>query len=326
MTTRRVCVLSLLALAALLVAPLVALGADAGQAVSLELKAQPGERLRARTDLDFAMEVEVNDPSGGVSLTVKPRLVGWVQGSGRIEAAGETGDLAMSGRVDAFDLKFDLANLHLRAAIDPAAGGAAQLIRLPDLPISAVVSRRGQLVSVKGLDKLPIPPLPMPGGEKLDITQLVGKLTGQFAQPILPDHPVAPGDTWKTTVVFDLAKAMQNMGMPLPAEATRQMEKLKIPLTTTYTFAGYETVNGERAAVIRGESPWKLELPVGAANATRGTLTESGNTLLTMYLVPSTGRMVRQQTTITLEMAMQSQTAPPVRMSLVGKVDKRVMR
>jgi hypothetical protein len=239
---------------------------------------------------------------------------------------GQTGDLTLSGRVEAFDLKFDLANLHLRAAIDPSAGGAAQLVRLPDVPISAVVSKRGQLVSVKGLEKLPIPPIPMPGGQKLDITQLVGKLTGQFAQPILPDRPVQPGDTWKTTVVFDMAKAMQTMGMPLPAEATRQMEKLKIPLTTTYTFVGYEAVNGEQAAVIRGESPWKLELPVGAANAALGTLTESGNTLLTMYLVPSSGKMVRQQTTITLEMAMKSETAPPVRMRMTGRVDKKLVK
>jgi hypothetical protein len=310
---------------AILCLPVRASSADA-QPTVLELKAQPGERLRARTDLDFAMEIEVNDPSGGVSLTVKPRFTGWVQGSGTIDAVAETGDLNLQGRVDAFDLKLDLANLHLRAAIDPSAGGAAQLVRLPALPISAVVSRRGQLVSVKGLDKLPLPALPMPGGQKLDITQLVGKITGQFSQPIFPDHPVSPGDAWKTTVIFDLAKAMKSMGMPLPEEVARQMGMLQIPLTTTYTFTGYESVGGEQAAVIRGESPWKLELPIGAANATAGTLTEGGNTVVTMYLVPTSGKVVRQQTQITLEMDMKSQTASPVRMSLTGRIDKKLMK
>ena len=326
MTVMRVALLSVVAVSvAVLLAFTPALAAAPSAPVLLQLKGQAGDQARYRTELDFGLDLEVNDPSGGVSVTVKPRLMGWLTSAVKTTAVSPSGDLTMSGRVEAFDLKLDLANLHLRAAIDPMVG-RPQLVRLPDLPISAVLSPRGKLMALEGLDKLPIPPLPGPGGQKINLAQMVSKLVGEFSQPVLPEKPVAPGDTWKTSASFDMAAMLKNMGLPAPDLAAKQMEKLKVPVTTTYIFTGYETVDGVEAAVIRGEAPWTLELPMGSPEAPMGTLTEVGNTTLTMLLVPSTGKVVVETTDITLEMSVKGQAASPVRMTMTGKVTKKLVK
>ena len=325
MTVMRVALLFVVAVSvAVLLAFTPALAAAPSAPVLLQLKGQAGDQARYRTELDFGLDLEVNDPSGGVSVTVKPRLMGWLTSAVKTTAVSPSGDLTMSGRVEAFDLKLDLANLHLRAAIDPMVG-RPQLVRLPDLPIRAVLSPRGKLMALEGLDKLPIPPLPGPGGQKINLAQMVSKLIGQFSQPVLPEKPVAPGDTWKTSASFDMTEMLKNLGLLAP-DAAKQMEKLKVPVTTTYTFTGYETVDGVEAAVIRGEAPWRLELPAGGPEAPMGTLTEVGNTTLTMRLVPSTGKVVMETTDITLEMSVKDQAASPVRTTMTGKVTKKLVK
>lgn len=327
MTVMRVCLVLIAAtFVTAVVAPVPALSADPSQPVILELKGPVGEETRYRSELDFSLEAEINDPSGGMSVTVKPRLSGWLTTSEKISAVSAEGDLTTGGRLEAFDVKFDLGNLHLRAAVDPAGGGVRQLIRLPDIPISTVVSKRGRVVALQGLEKLPIPPLPGPQGQKIDLPGMISKLIGEFSQPILPDGPVKVGDTWETSLTVDVGEMLKTMGLPIPPEQAQELGDLAIPMTTTYTFVGYETTDGTQTAAIRGESPWRLEMPVSGGRANGGRLTESGNTVLTMFLAPETGKVVRQSAVVTLEMVMQGEAGVLVRTSMRGTIEQKLVK
>ena len=317
MTTRIMLVVTMVLAVVVCLSPVLAAST---QPVLLQLKGQVGDQVQYRTDLDFAVDLEINDPSGGLSVTVKPRLNGWVTSSEKVMAVSPAGDLIMTGRIDAFDLRFELANLHLRAAVDPGAGGLGQLIKLPEIPVRAVVSKRGQVIGLEGLDKLPIPPLPGPAGAKINLAEMIDQVLSKYSQPILPDRPVTVGDTWTVESAMDLAEMMKSLGVPLPAEAEQRMGKLDLTLKTTYAFRGYEMVKGQEAAVIQANSPWKLEFPVGGPKAGKGLLTETGNTVMTIHLVPTTGKVVRERVELVLEMTVQEQGATPAHMTMKATV------
>lgn len=317
MTTRTMLVLTMVLAVAVCISPVLAAST---QPVVLQLKGQVGDQAQYRTDLDFAVDLEINDPSGGLSVTVKPRLNGWVTSSEKVAAVSPAGDLTMTGRIDAFDLRFDVANLHLRAAVDPGAGGLGQLIKLPEIPVRAVVSKRGQVIGLQGLDKLPIPPLPGPGGAKINLAEMINQVLSKYSQPILADRPVSVGETWTVESAVNLAEMMKSLGMPLPVGTEQQMGKLDLSLKTTYAFRGYEVVKGQEAAVIEANSPWKIEFPVGDPKAAKGLLTETGSTVMTIHLVPTTGKVVRERVEFALEMTVQDQGATPAHMTMRATV------
>jgi len=307
-------------LGALLAPALPARAADASEAVLLRLKGTAGQEVNYRSEFDFSMNMEVNEPNSGTALTVKPHFSGWSTSTQRVTEVAENGDLTLTGQLQAFDLSIDLANAHLRLALDSAHDGMPQLIKIPALPFGMVMSNRGQLRAITGLDKLPIPPLPMgPEGAKLNLPELINKALTQFSMPSYPEQPVKVGDTWNQTLDMDIGAMVKSMGMPVPPEAMAQMPKF--PITLVFTFVGYETLNGAKVAVLKVDSPWKLEMPAGGPGGPGAAMIrEGGQTTVMTRLDVAAGRLVRQDTTMTMEMSVSlPDGTTPVHMSMRGQ-------
>jgi hypothetical protein len=287
--------------------------------VTLELKASPGDQLRYVSSLTMAMDMTVQDPTtGNQLLSVAPRLVGSATTITRVQDVSKNGDLTASSRVESFDISLDVADLHARLAIVGPDGGPPQLIKLPELPVRAVVSKRGKALAIEGLEELPIPPVPMPGGGSISLPEMINKFVTKFSQPMYPDRPVAVGDTWSWEMVFDPAEMAELMGMPMPPEAKEQMGAMTMPIKCTSTLAALEKMNGVECARIEAESPRDLNMAAGPPEAGGMMLKESGSTKVTTWFDYAAGRAVREVTDMHMTMRLGNEEITLVRMEMRG--------
>lgn len=288
----------------------------APEAVTLELKGTPKAEARYATTLDMVMDLTVKNPENGAEvLSVNPRLEGRAVTIQRVIEVADNGDLTMGGQIESFNIKLDVADLHAQLAIEGPEGGPPKLIKLPALPIRTVVTKRGQVVAIKGLEGL-IPPLPGPGGQKIDIGQFLTKIVSQFSEPVYPDKPVSVGETWGWKMTVDPAAMAETMGFPMPPEAKAQMAPMKFPIVVNYRLAGFETVNGVECAKIEAEAPWELNMPMGPPEKKQGTLHESGTTKVTSWFDYAAGRAVREHTEFGMQMTMTMGASTPVNMTM----------
>ena len=205
--------------AAVVMATVLLVGASAvwaaPNAVTLEMKGEPGQELRYSTTFSMSLDLDVQDPESGKQVfSLAPRMAGSAVAVSRVADVAENGDLSFAGRVESFDFSLDVADLHARLAIVGPDGGAPQLIKLPEIPLRTVISKAGKLVAIEGLENLPIPPIPGPNGQSIDLKGMMSKVTGQFSQPLFPDRPVSVGDTWQWEMVIEPLKMAEMMGTP----------------------------------------------------------------------------------------------------------------
>lgn len=294
-------------------------------AVDLTFRGNPGDVNKYVTTVDFDMDVRVAPPGSGMALTVTPTLQGNITALNRVEAVAENGDLTMGTQIESFDFKLDVADFHLRLGIYGPEGGPPKLIKLPPLPIKTTVSKRGKVVDFVGLDKLPIPPVPGPDGKPLDLAKIVDATLSEFSQPIFPDHPVKPGDTWEWRMVVDPVAIAEKLGMPLPEEAKAAMPHIEIPITTTSTLTGFETMGGVECARIETTVPWELEWPMGPPAAGGMTLREQGKTTVTLWFDYLAGRSVKQDVRLEYNMNLSDGHTTPVKMNMRGAAATTLM-
>jgi hypothetical protein len=278
--------------------------AGADQAVTLQLKGKPGEEAQYRTEVSVALDVQAKDPStGNVVFTVSPKLAVQALNLRKIEAVAPNGDLTMGGRLEAFEASFTLGDLRASLALAGPDGSPARFPRLPELPLRTVMSPRGALVSIAGLENLPIPPIPLgKGGAKLDLHTALPKLIAMFSRPAFPDHPVRPGESWQTEITVDPQAIVEALGVPVPPEAAEPMKAMKMNFTITSTLTGFEMMDGVRTAVVRVDAPWQFSMPTGPSGG--ATLTESGRTRVVTNFDYAAGRSVREQAAVEFQMSV----------------------
>lgn len=276
--------------------------AGADQAVTIQFKGKPGDEARYRTDASAAIEVKVNDPSSGnVVFTMAPQFSAQVLSLQRVEAVAPNGDLTMGGHLDAFTFNFVLGDLSASLALAGPDCSPARFPRLPELPIRTVMSPRGAVVSITGLEAFPIPPIPLgKTGAKLDLRAALPKIISMFSVPSFPDHPVRPGESWQTQFVMDPQAIMEAIGVPVPPQAVDQMKAMKTTFTITSTLTGFEAVGGVQTAVIKSDVPWQLTIPAGPGGP---TIDESGHTTVVSNFDYTAGRKVREQVTSEFQMS-----------------------
>jgi hypothetical protein len=304
--------------AAVVMATVLLVGAAAvwaaPNAVTLEMKGEAGQELRYSTTFSMSLDLDVQDPeSGNQILSLAPRAAGSAVTVSRVADVSENGDLAFAGRVESFDFSLDVADLHARLAIVGPDGGAPQLIKLPEIPLRTVMSKAGKLVAIDGLDKLPIPPIPMPDGRRIDFKGMMSKSVSEFSQPLFPDHPVSVGDTWEWQMVIDPIKMVEMMGTPLPPEAKEQMGELSFPIKSTSTLLGFEMVNGVECAKIEAVAPWELKMAAGPGGM---MLDESGTTTVVTWFDYAAGQKVKDSTQVEVSMTVGNEEVTPVRMEM----------
>lgn len=115
----------------------------------------------------------------------------------------------------------------------------------PVPPVQIVIAPDGRVISAGGFN---LGALGDVGGAPGSGLPGMGQLT-----PILPDHPVAPGDTWEKT-----------FSQELPFGAG------KVEYSTSSTYDRNETVNGREAAVITTDFTMPLDLSVDLADVIGG--------------------------------------------------------
>jgi hypothetical protein len=290
--------------------------AGADQAVTLQLKGEPGEEARYRTEVSVAIDMQAKDPStGNVVFTMAPKLAIQALSLRRIDAVAPNGDLTVGGRLEAFTASFTVGDLSASLALAGPDLSPARFPRLPELPVRTVMSPRGALVSIAGLENLPIPPIPLgKDGKKLDLRAALPKLIAMFSRPTFPDHPVRPGESWQTEFTMDPQAIMEALGVPVPAQAADQMKALKTTFTITSTLTGFEMMGGVRTAVIRIDAPWQLSMPVGPPGGP--ALTESGHTTVVTNFDYTAGRTARDQTAVEFLMSVGSEGQEFVHMAM----------
>lgn len=285
-------------------------------AVTLEMKGQPGQELKYATDFEMSMDIEVTDPaSGGQVFALAPRMQANAVTISRVAHVSENGDLTMRGRVESFDFTLDVADLHARLAIVGPDGGPPQLIKLPEIPIGTVVAKDGTVLAIEGLDALPIPPIPMPGGTTLNIPEMISNVMEEFSQPVFPDRPVSAGDTWEWEMVIDPLAMAEMMGTPLPPEAKAELGNMSFPIKNTSRLVAFETVNGIECAKIEAVAPWELSMPAGPPG-TGMMVNESGTTTVLTWFDHAAGRTVREVVSVGVTMRVGNDQMTVVRMDL----------
>jgi hypothetical protein len=305
--------------AAAVMATVLLVGASAvwaaPNAVTLEMKGEPGQEMRYSTTFSMSLDLNVEDPeSGNQVFSLAPRAAGSAVTVSRVADVSENGDLSLAGRVESFDFSLDVADLHARLAIVGPDGGAPQLIKLPEIPIRTVMSKAGKLVAIEGLEKLPIPPIPAgPDGRTIDLKGMMSKMTSQFSQPLFPDRPVSVGDTWEWEMVIEPLKMAEMMGTPMPPEAKEQLGALSFPIKSTSTLVGFEMVKGVECAKIEAVAPWELNMPAGPGGM---VLDESVNTKVVTWFDYAAGQTVKESTQVEVMMTVGNEQATPVRMEM----------
>jgi hypothetical protein len=293
-------------IAALTVTTLLACVAGAAlaapESVLLELKGEPGAEARRSTEIAFEMDIKVRNPETEEQIfALTPRLGGSLVAVEKVTDVAENGDLTLQHRIESFDLDLEVADLSVSVALQGPGGGPPQLFKLPALPINSVISKQGKVVALEGLDKLPIPALPGPGGQKVDFKQMIEGMQAimdEFGQPRFPDKPVAVGESWGWEMIIDPLQMAEKMGQPIPEEAKPMLSMTKFPVKSTSTLTGFEVVDGVECARIVSESPWELEIPVGPAM----TLQEGGETTVTLLFDYEAGRIVDEVFEFTMQM------------------------
>lgn len=297
-----------------LLAAVVAAGWAAPESVRLELKGTPGTASRYESKFNMTMDIAV--PLAQESnLVVSPRLEGRAITLERVTSVAENGDLTMGTQIESFDVKLDVADLHVQVAIQGPGGGPPQLIKLPALPIEMVISKRGKPVAITGLDKL-LPPIPGPGGQKINLGELLDKAVKAFGQPLYPDKSVSVGESWEWKMMVDPAAIAEMLGAPMPAEAKEQLAHLKFPVQTTSTLVGFETINGVECAKIEAAAPWKLSMPMGPEQAESPALRESGRTQVTTWFDYQAGRRVKELVAVSMEMVAPTPAGAQAKVNL----------
>jgi len=303
-------------LIAVLVVTTAAAAWPAPNSIVLQLKGEPGSEAKYQTSLAMEMDMRVQtgeDPNQ--TLTINPRLEAEAVTIERVASVADNGDLSMSSQVESFDINLVCANLHLSFGISGPGGPGPQLIRLPALPFRAVMSKRGKLLAIEGLEKLAAP-MPGPAGEKLEIGKLISDLISKMGQPLYPEGPVAVGQSWEWEMTIDPAAIMTALGLPIPEEAKQQLAALKFPIRSTSTLVGFETVGGIECAKIEALSPWQLNMPMPGPQGSSTTLSESGSTKVTTWFDYAAGRKVKEATEVSMDMAVVAGSATPAKMTM----------
>jgi len=304
--------------AAVVMAIVLLVGASAvwaaPNAVTLEMKGEPGQELRYSTTFSMSFDLDVQNPESGEQVfSVAPRAAGSAVTVSRVAEVSENGDLSLAGRVESFDFSLDIADLHARLAIVGPDGGAPQLIKLPEIPLRTVISKAGKVVALEGLERIPIPPIPMPDGRRIDFKGMMSKSIAEFSQPLFPDHPVSVGDTWSWEMVIEPLKMAEMMGTPLPPEAQEQMGALSIPIKSTSTLVGFEMLNGVECAKIEAVAPWELNMPAGPEGM---VLAESGTTTVVTWFDYAAGQKVKDSTQVEVTMTVGDGKVTPAHMEM----------
>ncbi len=313
--------LAALAMAALLSCSL-GLASAAPESVVLELKGEPGQEMKYDTKLDFLMDIEVRNPETTEQIVkLEPSLSASLVSIARITEVADNGDLTFEGQLESFAIRMVLADLRMDLSLQGPRGGPPELIKLPPMPIQAVISKRGQPLALKGLEKIPIPPLPGPGGQQIDLRQMIASGLETFAQPAFPELPVSVGDSWTTEVVFDLAEMTAKMGLELPPEATGMLSYARVPMSMTYTLAGFEMVGDVECAKVVMESSWQIAMPVAPGIMLR----EGADTMQTTWLDYEAGQKVKDLLEVTARMkaGTPESTFAQMEMNLRAKSEMR---
>lgn len=287
-------------------------------AVSLEMKGQPGEELKYGTTFECTMQLEAREPgSGREVLSIAPRLTGRATTIQRVYEVAENGDLTLGGQIESFGLTLDVADLHAQLAIEGPDGGAPELIKLPPLPIQMVVSKRGKTLGIEGLDRLPIPPLPGPGGKPIDLAEIFKAFVEQYSQPLFPDRPVSVGETWEWEMTVSTGEMLEMLGMPMPEEMKEKMASLSVPVKNTSKLLAFEEMGGVECAKVEAVSPWRLSMPMSAGGEPGApTLEESGMTRVVTWFDYAAGRPVKETVAMEMTARVGTETAALVEMQL----------
>jgi hypothetical protein len=288
-----------LATMVLLVCASVAASA-AAQTVVLEFKGEPGQEMKHDVEVGFEMDMSAMNPGTGEQVfAVSPRFSGTLVTIDRVTEVAENGDLTLQSQLESFDVTLDFADLHMDLSLQGPDGGPPQLIKLPPLPIEVVMSKHGKPLALKGLDKLPLPPMPAgPEGQQFDIKAMIEGMMDTFAQPTLPDGPVSVGDSWGWEAEIDLGKMMGKMMPEMPPEAVAMLSSMKIPVKTTTTLEGIETMGGVECAKLVADSVWELEFPVGPGMM----LEERGETTVVTWFNHEAGHAVKEVVEVEVNM------------------------
>jgi len=303
--------------------------------VTLELKGTPGSQLTYDNTMTFDMEMTVPSPGGGPQmLTIRPSIRGSARTETLVKSVAENGDLTLATKLDSFDGRLDVADLHLQVGIygehaDPGENRPRfptrgfvppQLFKLPELPVQMVMDKRGKLIEIKGLAGL-IPPIPGPQGMKINLGDYITKVISQFSQPMFPDRPVTVGDRWEVKMVVDPAQMTEALGVPMPPEAKQQMSAMKFPIQMTSTLVGFEDSGGVDCAKIETTAPWQLSMPMSLPQSGQGgaaTLRETGTTKCTLWFDYAAGRTVRQTAEFSMDMTAGPESKTMVKMTMKG--------
>jgi hypothetical protein len=273
----------------------------APESVVLELKGEPGQETKRSTEIACEMDIAVRNPESGEQIfALTPRLNGSLVGVEEVLNVAENGDLTFQHGIESFELDLEVADLSVSVALQGPGGGPPELFKLPPLPIKTVLSKQGKVVAMEGLDKLPIPALPGPGGQKFDLKQMIEGIQtvmDEFGQPRFPDRPVAVGESWGWDMMVDPLEMAEKMGQQIPDEAKPMLSLTKFPVKSTSTLAGFEMVDGVECARIVSETPWELEIPVGPGM----TLQEAGDTTVVSLLDYEAGRILNEVFEFSLE-------------------------
>jgi len=294
------------------------------ESVVLEFKGEPGAETKRNVDLALEMDIAVRNPETGAQvLALNPQLGGSLVAVEQVTDVAENGDLTLQHRIESFDLDMEVADLSVSVALQGPDGGPPQLFKLPPLPIKSVISKHGKVVALEGLDKLPIPPLPGPAGEKLDLGQMIQgiqTMMDEFGQARFPDKPVAVGESWGWEMMIDPLQMAEKMGQPIPDEAKPMLSLTKFPVKSTSTLTGFETVDGVECAKIVSETPWELEMPMGPGM----TLQEGGNTEVITWFDAEAGSTVREVVEVDIEMRGGTPTLAVMEMQFEIRVESEL--
>ena len=263
----------------------------APQSVVLELKGEPGQEMKWDVGVLFEMSMTAKNPATGEQMfSLDPRFSGALVAIDRVTAVADNGDLTLQSQLESFEMTLDVADLHMDLSLQGPGGGPPELIKLPPLPIEIVMSKRGKLLALKGLDKLPLPPIPGPTGERLDLQAMVQNMMETLSQPTFPEGPVSVGDSWVWEAEIDLAEMMGKMVPDLPDEAKMMLSSMKIPVRCTSVLEGFETEGGVECAKVVADVTWELELPLGPGVM----LKEGAETRVMTWFDHEAGRAVKE--------------------------------
>lgn len=318
---RRVCMLVLLA-----VVVVASAGWAAPESVQLRLRGEAGQESRYRSTVTVAADVNLQDPGTGMAgLSVSPRLEGRFTTIVRVLDSAPNGDLTLAAEVESFNVRFDAADLHAQMAIEGPDGASPELIHLPPLPVTLVVSSQGRLLSLEGLDDLPLPPLPTAKGESIDLAAIVNAAIQQFAQPTFPEQPVSAGDSWEWEMSLDPAPMLETLGLPVPPELSARLSELLEPITCVSTLAGFETVDGVECARIEANTPWTRRVPVGGEGDDAVVLSEQGVLTAVTWFDYEAGRAVRETLDVRSFVSVDSAGETPLRVEVRGERETRLL-